>query len=102
LWVLDLTKLTGLDSDLLELVWLPVLRILLTGMAELWEETGRRGALGLQCRLPAELGVKAQRGWRNEIVRFGEAVLDRLGRARRWKDSPHLLLLEDATGSTRG
>ena len=102
LWVLDLTKLSGLDPDILELAWFPVLRILLTGMAELWDETRGRAALGLRSRPPAGLGGKAQQGWRNEVVRFGEAVLARLGPARNWQSLPRLVLLDDATGRAKG
>jgi len=102
MWVLDLTRLAGLDPDILELAWFPVLRILLTGMAELWDETGGRGALGLRSRPPAGRGGKTQQGWRNEVVRFGEAVLARLGPARNWQRLPRLVLLDDATGRAKG
>ncbi|MBU1692618.1 MAG: hypothetical protein KKC51_01510 [Verrucomicrobia bacterium] len=101
-WVLDLARLTGFQPDVLELVMFPVLRHLLNEMAELWDESRGRGTLGLRGLPPEGLGAKARKGWRTEVVRFGEAVLDRLGHARRWKFSPHLVLLDDATGSTRG
>lgn len=87
-WVLDLGRVSGLDGEPLELAWFPVIQLLLSGMAELWDATRGRGFLGLRGVRPA--GKKAER----EQADYVEAVLIRLKQRRGWTDMPHWVWLD--------
>lgn len=93
-WILDLGRVEGLPEERVELVWFPVVRRLLAGMAELWDASGGRGVLGLRGVAPAGLGGTALQAWRSELGRFSEAVLLRLKRRRGWTAVPRAMWLE--------
>lgn len=92
-WLADLTKIKGLPSAPVELLWFPLLAALLAGMAELWDDSKGQGTLGLRGACPAELDHRERMRWRRNARRFCEALLTRLAWRREWKTIPCLVFL---------
>ncbi|MBN1269233.1 MAG: hypothetical protein JXB04_06570 [Kiritimatiellae bacterium] len=100
-WVLDLDVVSWSADDGLELALFGVVRGLIERMADVWEQTGGQGWLGLR-GLARRAGMLLQCGERSaaagrlaaEVRRFGEQVLRAQARRRGWADCPGILNLD--------
>lgn len=100
MWVLDLKRMTTDGAWAHELLLLVNLHVVLDGIADVWDETEGRGALGLRhvCAAAASLSGRGKRGKREaaatEIRDWCEAKLSEVARRRGWRECPSVLDLD--------
>lgn len=99
--VLDLKRLTVRDSDCMELLLFELLTTVVEAVADVWDESGGRGVMGLRsvCWTSARLlGCRGKsrhaRRLAEEIKTFCARKLDGIGQARGWKSSPLVMNLD--------
>lgn len=98
-WTLDLRQMTVRDSEPLELVFFSSLNIVLASIADVWEQSGGSGFLGLRhvCDTASALlggRKKGVDGLAGEIRSHCSAKLEQLGRERGWQDIPQIVNID--------
>ena len=103
MWVLDLKEMTVLSDTCLEMVFFNCLVLILDSIAEVWDETGGSGVLGLRHVLAAARGLSGtgadggrerSRSLSEEIKRVCARKLEMLGQQRQWITQPVIMDLD--------
>lgn len=100
IWTLDLGRMTVRADAALELVFFSSLNMVLDCVAEVWDASGGRGALGLRHAGTAAAGILQQGGVRrlatfqSEVAQACRAKLKQIGTAHGWAHTPELLMLD--------
>lgn len=100
-WILDLKRMTVRDDGSLELVFFTNLDIILDSIADIWDESGGHGVLGLRhvCAAAASLlgsteDKKKITGLVTEIKALCSSRLEQIRKARGWKSAPVVMNLD--------
>ena len=101
MWVLDLKQMTVRDDAALELLFFAGLRVILESVADVWDESGGSGVLGLRHVCAAASAVMGDSGDREKVLALSAEIKDlcgrklrQVGRERGWKDVPQLMNLD--------
>lgn len=101
MWVLDLRQMTVRADDSLEMVFFGSLNIVLEAMADIWDETGGEGVLGLRNVCAAACALLGSDACRkrvdalvDEIHNAARTKLNHLGALRGWDEIPQVMNLD--------
>ena len=99
-WTLDLRQMTVRESEMLEIVFFNSLNIVLASIADVWEETGGHGILGLRhvCDTASALlgggNKKNVAALADEIKHTCKAKLEQIHDERGWEYIPSIMNLD--------
>jgi len=100
-WALDLREITVRDDAPLELLFFGSLSIILESIADVWDETGGRGVLGLRHVCMAASALLGKKGTRRELSQLSEEIketcrgkLSQIQQQRAWEMTPEVLNLD--------
>jgi len=100
IWTLDLGRMAVREDVALELVFFSSLNIVLDCVAEVWDASDGRGALGLRGAATAAAGILRQgkgrrlAAFQTEISQVCRDKLKQIGAAHGWSHTPDLLLMD--------
>lgn len=104
MWILDLKQITLSVDDRLELTLFASLKAVLEAIADGWDESGGRGALGLRHVIGAAtqlLGARETSGPVTDLVAEIKyrcaSILEQLGAERGWQHVPEIIDLDSRT-----
>lgn len=100
MWVLDLKKMTVRDDAPLELLFFNSLNVVLESIADIWDESSGKGALGLRhvhaavSSLAGRTSVDERTSLAREIKAVCDGKLEQVGTEREWSGVPEVLILD--------